>query len=87
MPGGGVEHVDHVAGPVGVQLVDDGTMHVQAIHRAGVGGERHEARGAGLDVQVVDQHLDPAPQGRGLLTMRLASSNTMRAWSRVVAAE
>ena len=62
--GGGLQHVDHVAGLMGVQLVDDGTMHVQAIHGAGFRGERHEARGAGLDVQVVDQHLDPALERR-----------------------
>ena len=64
--GRGLQHVDHVAGPVGVQLVDDRAMHVQAVHGAGVGGERHEARGAGLDVQVVDQDADPAlERGRG----------------------
>ena len=62
--GGGLQHVDHVAGLVGVQLVDDRAMHVQAVHGAGIGGERHEARGAGLDVQVVDQHLDPALERR-----------------------
>ena len=60
--GRGLEHVDHVAGPVGVQLVDDRAVDVEAVHGAGVGGQRHEARGAGLDMQVVDQHLDPAPE-------------------------
>ena len=62
--GRGLEHVDHVAGPVRVQLVDDRAVHVQAIHRAGVGGQRHEARGAGGDVQIVDQDADPALQCR-----------------------
>ena len=85
--GRGLEHVDHVAGPVGVQLVDDRAMDVQAVHGAGIGGQRHEARGAGLDVQVVDQDRDPAPERGTSSTMRLASSNTIRAWSRVVAAE
>jgi hypothetical protein len=63
--GRGLQHVDHVSGPVRVQLVDDRAMHVQAVHGAGVGGQRHEARSAGLDVQIVDQHLDPAPERRG----------------------
>ena len=63
--GGGLQHIDDVAGLVGMQLVDDRAMHVQAVHGAGIGGERHEARGAGLDVQVVDQHLDPALERRG----------------------
>ena len=58
--GRGLEHIDHVAGPVGVQLVDDRAVHVQAIHRAGVGRQRHEARGAGGDMQIVDQDADPA---------------------------
>ena len=48
--GGGVQHIDHVAGLVGMQLVDDRAMHVQAVHGAGIGGERHEARGGGVDV-------------------------------------
>ena len=85
--GRGLQHIDHVAGLMGVQLVDDRAVHVQAVHGAGVGGQRHEARGAGLDVQVVDQHRDPAPERGTSSTMRLASSNTIRAWSRVVAAE
>ena len=63
--GGGLQHIDHAAGLVGMQLVDDGTMHVEAVHGAGIGGQRHEARGAGFDVQVVDQHLDPALERRG----------------------
>jgi type I restriction enzyme, R subunit len=58
--GRGLQHIDHVAGLMGVQLVDDRPMHVQAVHGAGVGGQRHKARGAGLDVEVVDQRLDPA---------------------------
>jgi hypothetical protein len=63
--GRGLQHVDHVAGPVRVQLVDDRAMDVQAVHGAGIRGQRHEARGAGLDVQVVDQDADPTPERRG----------------------
>ena len=85
--GRGLEHVDHAAGLVGVELVDDRAVHVEAVHGAAVGGQRHEARGGGGDVQVVDQRLDPAPSAGEDATMRLASSNTIRAWSRVVAAE
>ena len=48
-----------------MKLIDDGAMHVQPVHGAGIGGERHEARGGGGDMQVVDQHLDPAPERRG----------------------
>ena len=33
--GRGLQHVDHVAGPVGVELVDDRAVHVQAVHGAG----------------------------------------------------
>ena len=36
--GGGLQHIDHVTGLVGVQLVDDGAMHVEAVHGAGIGG-------------------------------------------------
>ena len=45
---GSLQHVDDVAGLVGMQLVDDRAVHVQAVHRAGIGGERHEARGAAV---------------------------------------
>jgi hypothetical protein len=41
--GGGLEYIDDVAGLVCVQLVDNGTVHVQVVHGAGIGGERHEA--------------------------------------------
>ena len=85
--GRGLQHVDHVARAVGVQLVDDRAVDVEAVHGAGVGGQRHEAGGGGGDVQVVDQDADPALERGEEPTMRLASSNTMRAWSRVVAAE
>jgi hypothetical protein len=36
--GRSLEHVDHVAGLVGVQLVDDRAVDVQAAHGAAVGG-------------------------------------------------
>jgi hypothetical protein len=62
--GRGLQYIDHVAGLMGMELVDDRAVHVEAVHGAGVGGQRHEARGAGRDVQVVDQHRDPAPEGR-----------------------
>jgi hypothetical protein len=48
-----------------MQLVDEGAMHVETVHGAGIGGERHEARGAGRDLQVVDQHPDTPLEGRG----------------------
>jgi hypothetical protein len=63
--GRSLEHVDHVAGPVGVQLVDDRAMHIQAVHGGAVGGQRHEARRGRGDVQVVDQDADPALERRG----------------------
>ena len=62
--GRGLEHVDHVAGPMRVQLVDDRAVHVQAVHGAAVGGQRHEAGGGRGDVQVVDQDADPALERR-----------------------
>ena len=62
--GRGLEHIDHMAGPVGVQLVDDRAVDVQAVHRAGIGGQRHEARGGGGDMQIVDQDADPALERR-----------------------
>ena len=61
--GRGLQHIDHVARAVGVQLVDDRAVDVEAVHRAGVGGQRHEARGGGGDVQIVDQDADPAFEG------------------------
>jgi hypothetical protein len=53
--GRGLEHVDDVAGPVGVQLVDDRAVDVQAVHGGAVGRQRHEARGGRGDMEVVDQ--------------------------------
>ena len=61
--GRGLQHVDHVARAVGVQLVDDRAVHIEAVHRAAVGGQRHEAGGARGDMQVVDQDADPAFEG------------------------
>jgi hypothetical protein len=40
-------------------------MHVEAIHGAGIRGERHELGRGGLDVQVVDQDADPASERGG----------------------
>jgi hypothetical protein len=34
-------------------------MDVQAVHGAGVGRQRHEAGGAGRDVQIIVQDADP----------------------------
>ena len=84
--GRGLEHIDHVAGLVRVQLVDDRAMHVQAVHGAGIGGQRHEARGAGLDVQVVDQHARPGAGARAssgpCAWPRRTRSAPGRGWSR-----
>ena len=49
---------------MGVQLVDDRAVDVEAVHGAAVGGQRHEAGGARGDVQVVDQDADPAFERR-----------------------
>jgi hypothetical protein len=58
--GRGLEHVDHIARPVGMELVNDRAMDIQAVHGAAVGGQGHEAGGGRGDVQIVDQDADPA---------------------------
>ena len=62
--GRGLQHVDHVARAVGVQLVDDRAVDVEAVHGAAVGGQRHEAGGGRGDVQVVDENANPALERR-----------------------
>jgi hypothetical protein len=62
--GRGLQNVDHMAGLMGVQLVDDGAVNIEAVHGAGIRGQRHEPGGGRGDVQVVDQDADPALERR-----------------------
>ncbi|MNS33735.1 hypothetical protein D3C72_658520 [compost metagenome] len=69
-----VDHVEHIARLVRVQLVDDAAVDVQAVQRAALGGQRQELAGLLLDEQLVLQHLD----AKRLAHLRLAQRHAPR---------